>query len=174
MEKMLKKGLVRAVEHEVVPAAPPRVRVDPGWFDGFEVPFLSAPISVDVFVTNRCNLSCVHCFSSRGDEAVHDLPLGTLKEIFSQLERMGVFEVRINGGEPLMHPEISQIISTLGAMRFRKVIITNGTLLNEELVHLLKETRSRRSTTGSGASGDLSGEPSTLWTSCGGWGSTMG
>jgi radical SAM protein with 4Fe4S-binding SPASM domain len=53
---------------------------------------------------------------------------------------MGVFEVRINGGEPLSHREIRRILPNLKQRRFRKVMLTNGTLLDEETALLLKES----------------------------------
>jgi radical SAM protein with 4Fe4S-binding SPASM domain len=106
-------------------------------FARFPIPFLSAPSSVDVFVTSRCNLRCVHCFSAA--EVSVDLSLGDLKSIFDQLETMGVFEVRINGGEPLLHPGIGEILQMLEHRRFRKVILTNGTLLSDEIAMQLKK-----------------------------------
>lgn len=119
---------------------PERTRVDPGLFNGFIVPFISGPASVDVFITSRCNLKCVHCFSAREEGFAAELSAEDLDSIFSQLEQLGVFEVRINGGEPFLHPEIEKILLSLKERRFRKVVITNGTLLNEKLASLLKES----------------------------------
>ncbi len=93
---------------------------------------------MDVFITGKCNLRCVHCFSSTKETV--DLSLDALESIFNQLEAMGVLEVRINGGEPFMHPDISKILQMLEHRRFRKVILTNGTLLIDEIVMQLKKS----------------------------------
>lgn len=63
-----------------------------------------------------------------------------MRGLLDQLEELNVFEVRINGGEPLLHPDIDEILMTLKGKRFRKVILTNGTLLNEKKVRLLEES----------------------------------
>jgi MoaA/NifB/PqqE/SkfB family radical SAM enzyme len=56
------------------------------------------------------------------------------------MERMGVLEVLLNGGEPLLHPHIKEILLDLTERRFRKIIITNGTLFNEKITSLLKDS----------------------------------
>lgn len=118
----------------------PRADVDPKFFKRFPVPFLSAPMSVDVFVTSRCNLRCAHCFVGSSEGNTSELAYEDLESIFNQLENMRIFEVRINGGEPLLHHEIDKILAFLRKKRFRKVILTNGTLLDGRIVKLLKES----------------------------------
>lgn len=109
-------------------------------FSKFRIPFLSSPISVDIFITSRCNLQCVHCFSADDKKVQNDLFLEDLNSLFDQLERNVVFEVRLNGGEPLAHPKIIEILNDLEERRFRKVMITNGTLITENVVKLLKSS----------------------------------
>jgi radical SAM protein with 4Fe4S-binding SPASM domain len=111
----------------------------PALANEFAVPILSAPSSVDVFITSRCNLKCIHCFSSRDAEQPSELSFEELATLFDQLEHLRVFEVRINGGEPLMHKDIDRIIKDLKVRRFRKVILTNGTLIDSEKAKLLRE-----------------------------------
>jgi radical SAM protein with 4Fe4S-binding SPASM domain len=139
LRRTMKLGYVQIDDGRKV-KPPERVDVDPKLYEGFTVPFLSAPTSVDIFITSRCNLNCVHCFSMGGEGLMKELSLNELESTFDQMERMGVLEVRINGGEPFLHPEIGKILLTLKARRFRKVIITNGTLLDDRMVNLLKES----------------------------------
>jgi radical SAM protein with 4Fe4S-binding SPASM domain len=138
LQRMAEGGYVKTAE-EVLKPPPERATVDPALYDQFPIPFLSAPTSVDVFVTSRCNLRCVHCFSSREGKGNRDLSIQELESIFSQLERMGVMEVRLTGGEPLLHPEVQALLAIIQKKRFRKVLITNGTVLDEENVRRLKE-----------------------------------
>jgi len=140
LKKMTKLRFVQAGSDSLNLKPPERVKVDPKLYKKFPIPFLSAPASVDVFITSRCNLNCVHCFSSVEEGTLHELSISDLSSIFNQLESMGVLEVRINGGEPFLHPEIDKILLTLKEKRFRKVILTNGTLLDEEMINLLKES----------------------------------
>ena len=140
LKRMIRSGYVQLAADSFKVKPPERVKVVSSVYEKFPLPFLSAPTSIDVFVTSRCNLSCVHCFSSREEETINELSADELKSIFDQLEKLGVFEVRINGGEPFLHPEICEILRDLGGRRFRKVILTNGTLLDEEKVNLLKDS----------------------------------
>jgi len=119
---------------------PGRVKADPALYGQFILPFLSAPTSVDLFVTSRCNLDCVHCFSSTEDRPVHELSIEEIESALDQLETLGVLELRINGGEPLLHPRIDEILMMLKHRRLRKVILTNGTQLTEDKARLLKES----------------------------------
>jgi len=138
--EMMECGFVKGHAPEEEFRAPERVDVDPELFGDFKVPFPSAPISIDVFITSRCNLRCRHCFSSSGERR-EDLPFEDFIKILDELEGLGVFEVRLNGGEPLIHPRIKDILHALSKRRLRRVMITNGTLLNQENVELLKKSR---------------------------------
>ena len=138
LKQMAKSGYIQvnADAPEVKPSG--KIKVNPELYKRFPIPFLSAPSSVDFFITSRCNLSCVHCFANREQQEKADLPLKDIDSVFSQLEQMGVLEVRITGGEPLLHREITRILQLFGKKKFRKVLLTNGTLLNEDIVLLLK------------------------------------
>lgn len=138
LKRALESELVRKSEiaTEAFPAKSTEINRE--FFARFPVPILSAPSSVDVFITSRCNLKCVHCFSAAN--AAVDLSLEDLQSIFDQLEKMGVLEVRINGGEPLLHPSIGKVLQMLERRRFRKVILTNGTLLSDEIAKQLKKS----------------------------------
>ncbi|MGQ9719541.1 MAG: radical SAM/SPASM domain-containing protein, partial [Nitrososphaerales archaeon] len=140
LKRMAKSRFVQLGVGSFKVKPPERVKVNPEFYSKFEIPFLSAPTSVDIFITSRCNLNCVHCFSSIEEGTWHELSVSELESIFDQLERIGVLEVRINGGEPLLHPDIDEILLNLKEKRFRKVILTNGTLLDEKMITLLKES----------------------------------
>jgi len=138
LNDMKSKGVIQIYNKDV--RAPPRTKVDEDEFHGFKIPFLSGPNSIDLFITSRCNLRCRHCFSNSGEEN-DELPLNLIKNILDQLESVGVLEVRINGGEPFSHPEIDEILEDLSDRRLRRVIITNGTLLDRDKVQLLKRSK---------------------------------
>lgn len=66
LNRMAKNGYVQVNPDRPIVRPPRQAKADPALFGQFVLPFLSAPASVDIFVTSRCNLNCVHCFSSRG------------------------------------------------------------------------------------------------------------
>jgi len=140
LKRMLKLNYVRSNVDSSEAKSVQRATGDLALYQNFPLPFLSAPASVDVFITDRCNLNCVHCFARTEEKKEHELSAAELAYIFDQLESLGVFEVRINGGEPFLHSEINDILRSLRQRRFRRVILTNGTLLDERKIELLMES----------------------------------
>jgi MoaA/NifB/PqqE/SkfB family radical SAM enzyme len=95
------------------------------------------PIMAHIIPTRRCNLSCTYC--NEYDTVSKPVPVATMVERINQLADLGTGIVTLSGGEPLLHPELDDIIR---AMRRRGVIagmITNGYLLTPERVHRLNE-----------------------------------
>jgi cyclic pyranopterin phosphate synthase len=90
--------------------------------------------SLRLSVTDRCNLRCRYCMPAEGmpwlgrDEVLGRGELARLVEIFAGL---GVSEVRVTGGEPLVRPDIAAIVGEVkGTPGIREVsITTNGVLL---------------------------------------------
>lgn len=91
-----------------------------------------APRSLELSITGRCNLECLHCFYSRERHTRPDLDTSQWLSFFGELGRLGVREVTLTGGEVFMRPELWQIIDGVMANRMRYSILTNGTLLDEQ------------------------------------------
>jgi hopanoid biosynthesis associated radical SAM protein HpnH len=82
--------------------------------------------------TFRCNLTCAGCGRIReyGDVLDRTLSLG---ECLRAVEESGAPVVSITGGEPLLHPEIGQIVARIAAQRRFVHLCTNGLLLVSSL-----------------------------------------
>jgi radical S-adenosyl methionine domain-containing protein 2 len=92
--------------------------------------------SANWHLTSRCNYNCGFCFSRVLDEETNDL-----KTIKCKLERLRFLEIeKINfvGGEPLLHSLIFDIVKLAKEMGFAVSIVTNGSLLNREVIRKLK------------------------------------
>ena len=113
---------------------------EPSAFEGFPAPFLSAPTTVDLFLTRTCNLRCCHCFAEGGKPLKGELSYEEWLSLFDQLEKMGVLQVRLSGGEPFMRRRILELLDHLKSKRFQKLLITNGTMLNEKTVEALAKS----------------------------------
>ena len=92
-------------------------------------------------INSQCNLSCVYCYHSEKNN--RQLSMKTLSDIFSQLKELGVKEIKISGGEPLMHPEIASILNHLKQMDMGIELVTNGTLINDYMAEVLAATVDR-------------------------------
>jgi len=85
------------------------------------------------YVTMQCNLNCAYCedFGSRRNHLVTPAPpLEDARHILNVI-RTGVDRLWLTGGEPLMHPQLLDLLSyARDELRFREIsLITNGTLL---------------------------------------------
>lgn len=100
-----------------------------------------------ISVTDRCNLRCTYCMPSEVfGERYHFLPSGQLMS-FDEIVRiakittdLGVQKIRITGGEPLVRPNLPELISKLSGLD--KIVdltmTTNGLLLKSHVDSLKK------------------------------------
>ncbi len=88
-----------------------------------------------IHITYRCNLRCKHCYLEKKNV---DMGLDTFRLLLDEFEKLGGIKIMISGGEPLFHPEIRGMIKEMTDYDFRKVLITNGTLIDEENVGWLE------------------------------------
>ena len=96
--------------------------------------FRRAPIEAQLIVTRRCNLSCGYC--SEYDKISETIPLDVLKRRIDALHGLGVVNIALLGGEPLLHPDLPEIVA-YGSRRAQVSITTNGFLLTEALIRRL-------------------------------------
>lgn len=88
--------------------------------------------------TNKCNLQCKGCYRD---------PKGgghkTLEEVRADLEVFKKFRksdcISIAGGDPLVYPQILEIVSMVKEMGWKPIINTNGLALDESLLEKLKQ-----------------------------------
>lgn len=74
---------------------------------------LEWPLSVDLKITEKCQHSCPWCHESSGIFGVHGIP----DQIISHLKGLPkTTEIAIGGGNPLLHPELQKIVSSLGCI----------------------------------------------------------
>ena len=102
---------------------------------------MKTPRSVELAITNRCNLRCTYCshFTSAGD-ANHDLPTAEWLAFFEELNRNAVMSVTLQGGEPFCREDLKELISGMVRNRVRFTILSNGTLINDEMAAFLSST----------------------------------
>ncbi len=97
------------------------------------------PNHIYVEPTNRCNLNCATCTPHTLKKPYGNLSLDVWKNIidyFIGIDHHPAFTL-IGRGEPLMHKQIDEIVAYASTHGFPTYIISNGTLLKEEMAHKL-------------------------------------
>ena len=88
--------------------------------------------------TNACNMYCDHCYRDAGCKAEEELSTAEAKTLLEQIARAGFKIMIFSGGEPLMRPDIVELVSYAASLGLRPVFGTNGTLITLEMAQKLK------------------------------------
>ena len=77
-------------------------------------------------LTNRCNLSCGHCFDER-HAATGDLSLEILDKVLREGKSCGIEQLSFTGGEPTIHRRFREIIERVAEAGYSFSFVSNGT-----------------------------------------------
>jgi len=92
-------------------------------------------------MTRRCNLKCIHCYSSsRNIRYKNELTTDEGEKLISDLAAFRSPVILFSGGEPLMREDLPELVEFAVDQGMRAVISTNGTLLTKKTVNILKKT----------------------------------
>ncbi len=105
------------------------------------VDLMNTPRSVDLAITKQCNLRCTYCshFTSAGDVG-QDLPTEQWLRFFEELNQCAVMDVILQGAEPFCREDLRQLIQGIVRNRMRFTILSNGTLITDEIASFLAST----------------------------------
>src|SRR6266480_7869910 len=99
--------------------------------------FLSAdhPLLAHIIPIRRCNLACKYC--NEYDDFSKPVPTEVMFQRVDKLAALRTSVVTISGGEPLLHPELDQIIARIRQRGMIAGMITNGYLLVADRIERL-------------------------------------
>lgn len=88
----------------------------------------------------KCNFRCEHCSVKRfqGKKDARSFTIKDVKELSRQADDMGLAQIVITGGEPLIFPDFDEIVEAIDPQKFYIVVDTNGWMLDEEKAMHLK------------------------------------
>jgi MoaA/NifB/PqqE/SkfB family radical SAM enzyme len=89
------------------------------------------PHAVTIAVTQDCNASCVHCSAFRRSGG-GSLTTGEWCDVIDQCAELGITDIIITGGEPLLRPDLDVLVRRIVENDCVADIFTNGSMLNEE------------------------------------------
>lgn len=92
------------------------------------------PLIVTVEPTNRCQNKCLYCSRQLMTRKLGNMDLAVMEKIARECSKYGA-AIRHGGfGEPLLHPQIEQIIELSNKYDILTTVFTNGMKLNEKMV----------------------------------------
>ncbi len=99
--------------------------------------FSGHPVLAHLIPIRRCNLSCAYC--NEYDDFSRPVPTAEVCRRVHLLADMGTSIITISGGEPLLHPELEQIIRHIRRRGMIAGMITNGYLLTQARIESLND-----------------------------------
>ncbi len=96
-----------------------------------ELLYRMTTLYVEIQLCDRCNLDCAYCSHLSPVSKPVTISLETLEAECHRLARVGVDEVNLMGGEPLLHPQVCEAIKLTRSIlpNIKLIVSTNGLLL---------------------------------------------
>jgi MoaA/NifB/PqqE/SkfB family radical SAM enzyme len=95
------------------------------------------PVLAHVIPMRRCNLACTYC--NEYDKTSDPVPLEEMRRRLDKLASLGTSVTTISGGEPLMHPDLDEIIRHIRRGGMMAGLISNGYYFTPERIRRLNE-----------------------------------
>jgi MoaA/NifB/PqqE/SkfB family radical SAM enzyme len=93
------------------------------------------PVLAHIIPTRRCNLSCAYC--NEYDDVSKPVPVVEMYRRIDKLAELGTSIISMSGGEPLLHPELDDLIARVRSHGCISGMITNGYLLMPDRIKRL-------------------------------------
>ena len=104
-----------------------------------EYEMVETPKIINLFITDRCNLYCSHCFySAHLNKPVHEMTLEQYEKVFSSMKHP-FKTVIITGGEPFLRTDIVEIVKILDKYKTEKINMPTNATMPSVVVKKVKE-----------------------------------
>lgn len=102
---------------------------------------LISPLHVTVEITEKCNLYCAHCYLNASCNKNTAINYEDFKALVKKLKSNNVLSIEITGGEVFMNKDADKILALAFNEFSRVALLTNGTILKQSSLELLKKIR---------------------------------
>lgn len=92
---------------------------------------------LQIHPTRRCNLRCLHCYSSSSPQEQDELSVELLLKVIGDAKEEGYNTVSFSGGEPLLYPSLFQLLEHAHQCQMRTAVTSNGMLLTKRNIYKL-------------------------------------
>ncbi len=95
------------------------------------------PVLAHIIPMRRCNLACGYC--NEYDKTSDPVPLHEMKRRLDKLASFGTSVITISGGEPMMHPQLDDIIRHIRKCGMIAGLISNGYYMTPQRIKRLND-----------------------------------
>ena len=95
------------------------------------------PVLAQMIPVRRCNIACAYC--NEYDHVSQPVPLGELKRRVDKLAELGVSIITMSGGEPLLHPDLDELLRHVRRRGIIASLITNGYFMVPDRIKRLND-----------------------------------
>src|ERR1700682_3210384 len=95
------------------------------------------PLLVQIIPIRRCNIDCAYC--NEYDKVSVPVPADTLKRRIDKLKDLGTSVVAFSGGEPMLHPDLDELIGHIRRRGMMAGLITHGYFLVPDRIRQLNQ-----------------------------------
>src|SRR5712691_6764307 len=93
------------------------------------------PLLVQIIPIRRCNIDCGYC--NEYDKVSAPVPTDAMLRRIDTLKRLGTSVVAFSGGEPMLHPDLDDLIRHIRGLGMMAGLITNGYFLLPKRIEAL-------------------------------------
>jgi len=99
-------------------------------------------LSARLYLTNACNLRCIHCYRYSGNKENNELNFYDWKDILEKLKENGIQDISISGGEPFIFNKIYKLIDyAVDNLGMNVRVLSNGTKIDFNYISTLKKLK---------------------------------
>ncbi|RKY18103.1 MAG: hypothetical protein DRQ55_14205 [Planctomycetota bacterium] len=105
---------------------------------GFPAIIRPRPYKIMIAVTAQCNSRCKGCRYGRDFMPGHQLEWPMVRDLLDDAKAAGFYSIRLYGGEPLLHKDLTRMIEYCVQIGLRPYVTTNGALLEQRIDDLVR------------------------------------
>ena len=88
--------------------------------------------TIQIHPSRKCNLSCLHCYSSSSPHYSQMLDIEALKSFLGYAKEQGYNNISLSGGEPFLYKNLEELLKFSKSLGFQNALATNGMLLQSD------------------------------------------
>ena len=98
-------------------------------------------LTMEIEFSLVCNYSCPYCYLTNNKVPKNEMTHDEIHSVLRQAKKLGSHKIIILGGEPLLYPEIFEMIDFISSLEMEIELFTNGSLLSPETAKKLYDAK---------------------------------